>query len=161
MTRSGIAAALAALSFGIGGCTTQSVMEPFALTNPQPASRASDILVQFDPVVGAPESAAGVLSQGLSARAAETGLNLVPAGGTGTLSMRGYFSAFSEDGATTVVYVWDVVDAAGNRVHRIQGQQQAPAGPGEGWASVSDPTMQAIAQQTIDQLVAWLATNTG
>ncbi len=129
------------------------------MLSPQPPSPASDIRVQFDPVIGAPESASSVLAQGLSARAAEIGLNLVPAGGTGTLSMRGYFSAFSEDGATTVVYVWDVVDAAGNRVHRIQGQQQAPAGPGEGWADVSGPTMQAIAVQTIDQLVAWLALN--
>jgi len=55
-----------------------------------------------------------------------------------------------------VIYVWDVLDPAGNRLHRIQGQQGA-SGKGEGWAAVPPATMQAIADQTVDQLMIWLA----
>ena len=41
--------------------------------------------------------------------------------------LKGYFSAMTEGKETTVIYVWDVYDPAGNRLHRIQGQQKAPA----------------------------------
>jgi hypothetical protein len=72
--------------------------------------------------------------------------------------MKGYFSALTDNGQTTVIYVWDVLDAAGNRLHRIEGQQKVPPGSGQGFAAVTDDTMRAIADQTIDQLVSWLAT---
>lgn len=160
MQRSIVTAALAALYLGLAGCTgATSVFEPSAMLSPRPSSPARDVSVQFAPVVGAPETAANVLSQQLLARAGEVGLTLVPVGQTGNLAMRGYFSAFSEGGQTTVVYVWDVVDPAGNRVHRIQGQETTPTTQVEGWPSVSDAAMQAIAVQTVDQLVAWLALN--
>ncbi len=160
MTRSVLAAALAAIPLALAGCTgAGSILEPSALLSPQPPSAAASTIVQFAPVVGAPGPAAGILGEALLARAGEVGLNLAMAGETGTLSMQGYFSAFSEDGGTTVVYVWDVVDPGGNRVHRIQGSQQAAAGPGEGWDGVDEATMRTIAGQTIDQLVGWIALN--
>ena len=52
-------------------------------------------------------------------------------------------------------------DPSGNRLHRINGQQKAPAGSGEGWAAVPPATMQAIADSTVDQLTSWLAGSTG
>ncbi|TIU15318.1 MAG: hypothetical protein E5W49_24025, partial [Mesorhizobium sp.] len=59
-------------------------------------------------------------------------------------------------------YVWDVYDPAGNRLHRINGQQKAPsANGGEGWAAVAPETMQAIADQTIDQFATWLGGQAG
>jgi hypothetical protein len=75
--------------------------------------------------------------------------------------LKGYFSTLTEGGQTTVIYVWDVYDPAGNRLHRINGQQKAPSGGGEGWAAVPSATMQAIADSTIDQLSSWLASSTG
>lgn len=158
MNRSTLSAALAASCLGIAGCTgPASVFEPSAMLSPRPSNPARDVSVQFAPVVGAPEATATILSQQLQARAAEVGLTLVPAGQTGNLAMRGYFSAFAEGGRTTVIYVWDVVDPEGNRVHRIQGQESTPTTSPDGWSSVTDQTMQAVAVQTIDQLVAWLA----
>jgi hypothetical protein len=71
--------------------------------------------------------------------------------------MKGYFSALTDNDQTTVIYVWDVLDPAGNRLHRIEGQQKAPPGRGEGFAAVTEGTMKTIADQTIDQLVTWLS----
>lgn len=124
----------------------------------QVAAVASAARVQFAPIVGATVEAVTPLTQQLSVKARERGLRLVPSGDASTTHMmKGYFSALSEDSGTTVIYVWDVVDAAGNRLHRIQGQERATGSNGEGWAAVPPAMMQAIANRTIEDLVAWLA----
>ena len=70
--------------------------------------------------------------------------------------LKGYFSTITEGKETTVIYVWDVYDPSGNRLHRINGQQKAPSNGGEGWSAVSPATMQTIADLTIDQLAPGL-----
>lgn len=123
-----------------------------------PAGDLSSQRVQFAPIVGTTAESVGPLSKELSARAKARGLTLVPANTPSTtLLMKGYFSALTDNSQTTVIYVWDVVDPAGNRLHRIEGQEKAPPGKGEGFAAVTDQTMKAIADQTVDQLVAWLS----
>lgn len=152
----------------LAACTsTDAVLQPSALTTTerpasiQTASLGSDFRLGFDPVVGASAEATQPLSARLSSLAAEGGIPLAAPGDTATLSMKGYFSAISEDGVTTVIYVWDVVDGTGTRLHRIQGQQRAAGGQGEGWSAVEDGTMEAIADATMNQLVAWLASRQG
>ena len=118
--------------------------------------------LRFDPIVGATVDVATPLTERLAQRARARGIRL--AGNTDpstTHVLKGYFSTLTEGGRTTVIYVWDVYDPSGNRLHRINGQQKAPAGGGEGWAAVSPATMQAIADSTIDQLASWLGSGTG
>jgi hypothetical protein len=117
--------------------------------------------IQFAPIVGSTVQAATPLTQELVKRSRERGIGLAGAGGAGaTHILKGYFSAMSEGGSTTVIYVWDVLDPAGNRLHRIQGQAKAE-GQGEGWAAVPPAIMQAIADRTIDDFVQWLSARTG
>lgn len=130
-----------------------------AALNPGIATRTR---LRFDPIVGATVDAATPLTERLAQRARARGIAL--AGSTGSSAthvLKGYFSTLTEGGQTTVIYVWDVYDPAGNRLHRINGQQKAPASGGEGWATVPPATMQAIADSTIDQLASWLASSTG
>ena len=88
----------------------------------------------------------------LAKRARERGIGIAGSGGTGATHMlKGYFSAMTDGGSTTVIYVWDVLDPAGNRLHRIQGQAQGADGSGDGWSAVPPATMQAIADRTIDE----------
>lgn len=123
-----------------------------------PVGSLSSQRVQFAPIVGTTAESVGPLSKELSARAKARGLTLVPANDPSTtLLMKGYFSALTDNSQTTVIYVWDVLDPAGNRLHRIEGQQKAPPGKGEGFAAVTEGTMKTIADQTIDQLVTWLS----
>ena len=125
------------------------------------AAISTDARVQFAPVVGATSQASTPLAARLSARATQRGITLVQAGdSSATLVMKGYFSTIADDGRTTVIYVWDVVDPAGTRIHRIQGQATS-ATRGEGWSSVDVATMESIADRTVDELASWLVSRPG
>jgi hypothetical protein len=131
-----------------------------------PASRNPGISartrLRFDPIVGATVDAATPLTERLAQRARASGIALAGSADPSTTHvLKGYFSTLTEGGQTTVIYVWDVYDPAGNRLHRINGQQKAPSGGGEGWSAVPPATMQAIADSTVDQLTSWLAGSTG
>jgi hypothetical protein len=129
---------------------------------PQIAAIPASARIQFAPVVGADPGKVAPLAARLSARAAQRGIGVAAAGdGAVTHILKGYFSAFTDKGETTVIYVWDVLDAAGNRLHRIQGQQKVTGGQGEGWNAVNAATMEAIADRTIDDLAVWLSSATG
>jgi hypothetical protein len=171
------ASLLLVATLAIAACTnTQGVLEPAALVSPaspaqaqfpianQPATDSptlvaavqSNARIQFAPVIGATSDASNSLASRIATRAGARGINLAGANdSSATHVMKGYFSAIAEGGETTVIYVWDVVDHAGSRVHRVQGQAKSPGGAG--WPSVQPATMEAIADQTIEQLVIWLA----
>ncbi len=128
--------------------------------------------LQIAPIVGATVEAATPLTERLAQRARERGIKLTGSAAdqtptqsptqTPTLMLKGYFSALTEGADTTVIYVWDIYDPAGNRLHRINGQQKAPSVKGgDGWSAVAPATMQAVADTTMDQLAAWLGTRTG
>ncbi|TPL54164.1 hypothetical protein [Mesorhizobium sp. B2-4-6] len=146
--------------------TTAPAPSPAPSTAVSPATRATPAQtaalartrLQVAPIVGASVEAAAPLTAELQARARQRGLTLVGSTDqTATHVLKGYFSTMSEGKDTTVIYVWDIYDPSGNRLHRINGQQKAPAaGSGEGWPTVAPATMQAIADQTIDQFAAWL-----
>lgn len=130
---------------------------PAASSASQTAALARTRL-QVAPIVGASVESAAPLTAELQTRAKQRGLTLVGSTDqTATHVIKGYFSTMSEGKDTTVIYVWDIYDPSGNRLHRINGQQKAPSvGSGEGWTTVAPATMQAIADQTIDQFAAWL-----
>lgn len=178
------------LAVSLVACSsTQDVLEPSAITppvtpestaattTPQPAGPAagngsaaptqtaglvSSARIQFAPIVGTSVAAATSLSERLAVRARERGIRMTGASDPGTTHLlKGYFTPLAEGKETTVIYVWDVYDPTGNRIHRISGQQKAPSAGGDGWASVPTSAMQAIADATIDQLTAWLASRAG
>ena len=134
----------------------------------QSAAALSKTRLQVAPIVGASVEAATPLTAELQTRARQRGITLAGSTDqTATHVLKGYFSAISEGGDTTVIYVWDVYDPSGNRLHRINGQMKAPSvnsGAGAGadsWKGVSPATMQAIADQTIDQFAAFLGGKAG
>ena len=128
----------------------------------QVAAIQTDARVQFAPVIGVSADAVPALAARLRARAQQLGITVAAAADRSiTHVMKGYFSAFTEGRETTVIYVWDVLDPAGSRLHRIQGQQKQPGSDGEGWNSVTAPTMEAIADRTIDDLAVWLSSSPG
>ena len=133
-----------------------------AAATPLTAAVASRTRLRFDPIVGATVDAATPLTERLATGTKARGIGLAGSADPATTHvLKGYFSIVSEGNETTVIYVWDVYDPSGNRLHRINGQQKAPSGGGEGWSAVSPATMQTIADLTIDQLAAWLAGRPG
>ncbi|TPK40196.1 hypothetical protein FJ492_20650 [Mesorhizobium sp. B2-5-4] len=142
--------------------TTAGAPAAAPVTSAQAAAILSKTRLQIAPIVGASVEAATPLTAELQTRARQRGITLAGSQDqTATHVLKGYFSAMTEGKDTTVIYVWDVYDLSGNRLHRINGQMKAPStGSGAGadsWKSVSPATMQAIADQTIDQFAAFLS----
>ncbi len=71
--------------------------------------------------------------------------------------LKGYFSNLTENNQTTVLYVWDVMDKQGNRVHRLQGQEKVSGK--NGWSAVSETVMSKIADDTMADYFRWVSAN--
>lgn len=112
--------------------------------------------IRFMPVIGAPVNAVTPLSRQLAVEARNRGLAILSASDPGgDHVLKGYFSADNYDGQTTVFYVWDVLDTAGNRLHRIQGQEAFAGGAGDPWTLVPADVMERIAARSLADYAAW------
>lgn len=112
--------------------------------------------IRFLPIIGAPVQAVTPLSRQLGAEARAKGLTIRASNDNSAENiLKGYFSAFADGGKVSVVYVWDVLDANGARLHRIQGQDSVPARGSDPWSAVDDRTMQDIAAKTLNEYVTW------
>lgn len=112
--------------------------------------------IRFLPIIGAPVQAVTPLSRQLGAEARSHGLTIKSSSDTSSDHiLKGYFSAFADETQTTIVYVWDVLDANGSRLHRIQGQQKVEGTGAEPWAQVPASAMQSIARATIEEYLRW------
>jgi hypothetical protein len=143
---------------------TKSPNDPAAagsqLPTPGPGQQSAAISatrLQFAPIIGAPVGKVTPLSRRLTAAAKARGLTIAPSAETNVSHiLKGYFSLLNENGNVTVVYVFDVLDNAGNRLHRIQGQESASASSATAsWEAVPDTLMEKIADKTIADFSAW------
>ncbi|MEF2551099.1 hypothetical protein VQ042_06935 [Aurantimonas sp. A2-1-M11] len=120
---------------------------------PAPAMAGQSVgEVQFLPLVGAPEEKAVLLARALSESAAAKGVSIRPAAeAPSNVRLKGYFSAFNDGTSTTLVYVWDVLDANDQRVRRIQGQESVPGAAADPWSAIDLPTLAAVADRTLQE----------
>lgn len=119
------------------------------------ASEAGET-IRFLPIIGAPVEAVTPLSKKLGAEARSSGLTIRSASdNSARYILKGYLSAMNDGGKTTVVYVWDVLDSGGARLHRIQGEESVPGTAADPWSAVPAQTMEGIAQKTIRQYLDW------
>lgn len=139
--------------------TAQSPAPSPATTSPALASLPAGQVrgqIRFMPVIGAPVNAVTPLSRQLAVEARNRGLAILSASDPGgNHVLKGYFSAETFNGQTTVFYVWDVLDPSGARLHRIQGQETFPGNAGDPWASVPANVMERIATRSIDEYATW------
>jgi len=111
----------------------------------------------FAPVTGAPTQVLMALSSELGKEALAQRITLVPSGDpSATYTVKGYLSAVGDVSGTILVYVWDIFDTTGRRVHRISGQETAPGGSNvDPWSGVSRASTANVARRTISSIVAW------
>ncbi|MBD9449224.1 MULTISPECIES: hypothetical protein [unclassified Rhizobium] len=120
------------------------------------SSSAGGTTVRFLPIIGAPVQAVTPLSRQLGAEARSHGLSIKSSNDSSSAYiLKGYLSAFSDSGKVTVVYVWDILDGSGARLHRIQGQESVPSEALDPWAGVPASVMQQIASKTITDFSTW------
>lgn len=113
--------------------------------------------IRFTPIIGAPIEAITPLSRQLSAEAKARGFTILASNEQNSEQvLKGYLSAFNDGQQTAVIYVWDVLDQTGKRLHRIQGQENIPGAAADAWASVPASTMERIATRIFDDYQSWL-----
>ncbi|KQR69109.1 hypothetical protein [Rhizobium sp. Leaf341] len=118
--------------------------------------------IRFLPIMGAPVEAIRPLSEQLGSEARSHGLVIKTAADPGSQHiLKGYFSAFKDGRKTTIVYVWDVLDQAGNRLHRIQGQDSVDTNGADLWSGVPPQTMRDIATKSVGQYLTWRDSSAG
>jgi hypothetical protein len=157
----------------LAGCTSQTsgrksvALAPLTADfgQPVPASKAPlnmakvrNYKLYIAPIIGAPLEVVTPLSLRFDTILKTQSVALAPQGeADADFTLKGYFSNLSENNQTTVLYVWDVVDKQGNRVHRLQGQEKASGK--NGWASVPPPVMSKIADDTMADYFRWVSAN--
>lgn len=127
-----------------------------------PAAASGGNSIRFLPIIGAPVQAVTPLSRQLGADARSLGLTIKSSSdASASYILKGYLSAFEDGPQISVTYVWDVLDGAGNRVHRIQGAESAPLKRGDPWTAVPPAVMQKIATKTMSDFNSWRNSNGG
>ncbi len=125
----------------------------------QQAVATNTVRVRFAPIIGAPVDKVTPLSRRISARAKEKSITIVASNDqTATHVFKGYFSVLAEGSSSTIIYVFDVLDPSGNRMHRIQGQESVPGNNAtDAWAAVPATTMETIADKAMAEFAQWLS----
>ncbi|MCH5376043.1 MAG: hypothetical protein JJ992_18900 [Planctomycetes bacterium] len=123
----------------------------------QVASLPKSDPVAFLPVTGAPQSVVARLASSMRSAAKSNALPIVGSIDQGAkYQIKGYFSALNDRSGTTLVYVWDILDRSGARVHRISGQVKGPASNGDPWNAVSSDMIGNVANSTVAELNKWI-----
>lgn len=142
--------------------STTTIAPGQTVANTQIAAVTRPVRLNLAPIVGAPVAAVAPLSHRLQEDARASGIAINGDNDpTTTHILKGYFSTLSDGGQTTVVYVWDVLDPSGNRLHRIQGQEKVAGTADDPWTVVTPQAMQAIGDKTVQALVQWINSTTG
>ena len=112
----------------------------------------------FAPIDGVPVPILQAMSNALNQEAAAKRLNVVPSSDPAAVYIvRGYLSAVAEGQNAKLVYVWDVVDRQGTRLHRVTGQEIGGAfRNGDPWTGIGSANITNAARKTMDSLANWV-----
>jgi hypothetical protein len=145
----------------LAACTSQNIIPDFRISSQQPQPPnpgVRDARFAFAPITGAPAELLMQLSDELNDDAAVRSLSVVPYGDPeADYTIKGYLSAVGGSSGTIIVYVWDIVDQNGNRLHRLSGQESSNESAPDPWLGVTGDTLSLVAQRTIDGLAAWVS----
>jgi len=111
----------------------------------------------FAPIEGVPVPVLQAMSNALNQQATAQRLNVVPISDPSAVyTVRGYLSAIAEGQNAKFVYVWDVVDRQGTRLHRITGQEiGGPFRNNDPWTGIGMANIDKAAVGTMASLASW------
>lgn len=101
-------------------------------TTSAPQSQRAASMVSIDPIVGIPQTEAAPLISALQASASGQGITVGVGEQSASYIYKGYISSIPGSGGNTIIHVWDLFDAQGNRVHRVNGTVPVAAAGVEG-----------------------------
>lgn len=171
MNKSGISRRnfIAALIAGLGAGACTSIPVPKMGDGPPRVPAKSAIMLgpapikggeakfAFTKVSGAPASHVMGFTSAINSEAAARKLNVVPDGDpSATYLVKGYLSAIGDGRGTLLIYVLDVTDTNGKRLHRVTGQEAAGATRSDPWSGVDEEVVRSAVRRIIDDLAAWI-----
>lgn len=137
-------AALIAIAVGLGACET---------TGQLAGDSAAPVTVAFEGFVGVPQEAGDRIAAELLRATQGRRFTLVaPTDRSARYSLRGYVSPQTENGATSVSYVWDVFDRSGQRLRRAAGETRLALAPSDPWQALAGPGGRVFAVQGVDAI---------
>lgn len=156
--RRGLAILLVAAVF-LAGCTATRLGQGPNQPSVRPPVTGAAAVFAFAPVEGVPVPILQALSAALNREAVAQHLNVVPNNDPSKVyEVRGFISAIADGQTTRLVYVWDVVDRNGARLHRITGQEAGgtPTQASDPWTGIGHETVNLAAKKTVAQLLQWV-----
>lgn len=158
---------LIAGALALAGCTSAPLpkpgtgaptLGPIAAVEMKAAPiKGAEARFAFVRVTGAPGDVLTGLSAALNKEAKARNITIVPEGdATATYKIKGYVSAVGGPSGTLLVYVFDILDGRGVRIHRVSGQERGGGATSDPWGGIKPPTVNAAAQHAIDDLAAWV-----
>ncbi len=163
-------AALCVLAAGIAACAPVErprlgsgppVLSPKALrTLGKPARVDAVVTFALDPITNAPGEMIYAYEDALKAKAPTRQLKILDAGDpTADYRLKAYLSAVGDYSGGLVLYVVDVFDKSGMRIHRISGQIKAGGSKNDPWSTIhGSGVAEDAAQEAIDALGNWAHT---
>ncbi len=146
-------------ALALSACTSR-IIPPMTFGR-APAERPSanlHVKIAFSPVTGAPSEPVSKINVAIRQEAAKRNITIVQQGDpTADYTVQGYLSAVGGTSGTVFVFVWDISDRNGSRVHRVSGQESSTKGAPDPWAAVDDATLNLVALRTVDSIAAWLS----
>jgi hypothetical protein len=120
--------------------------------------KGPDARFAFAQIAGVPSTHVTEFSRALNREAEARHLTIVPEGDpSATYVVKGYLSAIGDRSGAVLVYVWDVTDTNGRRLHRVTGQEPTDSGGVDPWQGIGDEAVRTVAERTIDDLVSWVS----
>ncbi len=153
-------AVLLIAAIALSACTSR-VIPPLTFGRDKAATRPApnpNVRFAFVPVTGAPSEPVSRLNMAIREEAAKRSIIIVQSGDPNAdYTVQGYLSAVGGPSGTVLVFVWDIADRNGQRVHRVSGQESSTKGAPDPWAAVDGETLQIVALRTVDAIAAWLS----
>ena len=130
-------------------------------TAARPRVDAPGVPVSVQSISGAPDQVTAAFAGLLGEAAAERRMEIVPGDKPARFRVRGYLTAQpTEDGQTSLAFVWDVYDETKKRAQRVQGESlgRRSGGGGDPWAGIDQTIVAKAASDSMDAIAGFLTT---
>jgi hypothetical protein len=142
-----------AVALALAGCQETT-------TAARPRVDAPGVPVSVQSITGAPDAVTTRFAGLLGEAAAERRMEIVPGDKPARFRVRGYLTAQpTEDGQTSLAFVWDVYDETKKRAQRVQGESLGRRGGTEDpWSGIDQTIVAKAASESMDAIASFLVT---
>lgn len=141
---------------GWGRLAAAAMMISFGACQGTVSGSPEGVPVALESIDGAPAKVQTALIDEMATAATDRKVELVGSSAQARYRVRGYLSAETTEGETTVAYVWDVFDAQKRRAKRLSGSSPVRISSAS-ISSIDKETLAKLAAASMDEIAGFLA----